>query len=87
MINRSEPVKNIEMVNKDKMTKSIHLSQNRDGSFEISVDTESLAPTSVRGVKSSLVRSKYADEDKALKAFDKKVNNAKKKGWKEKYKG
>lgn len=80
---QSEPIKSITMINKERLTKRIFLSIKGD-TYEIVVDTESLAPTTVRGVKSTLVRSKFTDEKKALKSFDTKVNNAKKKEWKEK---
>ena len=85
ILKQSEPVKSIKMISKDRMTKSISLHKNVDETFDIIVDTESVAPTSVRGVKSSLARTKKIEgEDKALKLFDKKIAAAKKKGWKEK---
>lgn len=79
---QSESIKSVTFVSKDRMTKEISVSK-KGNEYSIVVDTESSAPLSVRGVKSSLARSKYTDEDKALKAFDKKVAMAKKKGWKE----
>jgi hypothetical protein len=77
-----ETVKSAKLI-KAGNTKSIDLFQQGD-KFLIIMDTESPAPTTVRGVKSTLVRTKAEDEGKAMKMFDKKVAFAKKKGWKEK---
>jgi hypothetical protein len=84
--NMFEPIKQITLLNKQKFSKMISLSKHRNGSFEITVNTESPAPTSVTGVKSSLSRTKFKadEEEKANKAFDKKVAFATKKGWKKK---
>jgi hypothetical protein len=48
---------------------------------ELIIDTESPAPSSVRGVKSSLVRKSFPDEAQGTEAFDKAVKSALSKGW------
>jgi len=50
--------------------------------YELVIDTESPAPTSLKGVKSSLVRKKFDSEESIIDAFEKSVKMANQKGWK-----
>lgn len=50
---------------------------------EIAISTEVPSPTAVSGVRNSISRKKFKDEDEAKIAFEKMLERSRKQGWME----